>query len=267
MFLQEALGMDEADFAEGLRLTFFEFVSGDIDYTTLRLSDRGLKVILMNKVIKADPNLKEVIRAELLNTPIANIYDLDALRKLSQDSLNEIRDSFRNDGILCLTEDSNHLLMWAHYADQHRGAVMKFTPSVEKDSALLVARSVRYSDVRPALYQTPIDIVTHAMTMTIEQSGRKILDDLIYTKSSEWAYEKEYRLHIPGFIKVDEQYSTLQFHAEELTAICVGCRMREQDVARVRSLAKAINPSVRLLQARILPRKFKLDYVAAPDIQ
>jgi hypothetical protein len=31
MFLQEALGMDEADFAEGFKSALFDFIAGDMD--------------------------------------------------------------------------------------------------------------------------------------------------------------------------------------------------------------------------------------------
>jgi hypothetical protein len=118
--------------------------------------------------------------------------------------------------------------MWAHYADQHRGGVVEFTPCIEKDSAFLASREVRYTDVRPVLYKDPIAMIIHGMIMSVDEATESIYDRLVYTKSAEWSYEKEYRLHIPNFIPAGQQYSTLAFYEQELTAIYMGCRMEEE---------------------------------------
>ena len=47
--------------------------------------------------------------------------------------------------ILCLAEDRENLLMWAHYAKDHTGIVIKFKCLPELDTPLIAARKVDYS--------------------------------------------------------------------------------------------------------------------------
>jgi Protein of unknown function (DUF2971) len=151
--------------------------------------------------------------------------------------------------------------MWAHYADHHRGAVIELTPCVQKDSALLVSKEINYTDVRLLLYQEPIDMITRGLTTSPKDTAQLIFDRLIYTTSTEWSYEKEYRLTIHSSIPDNREYGTLQFHPEELTALYLGCRMKNADRQRVMELARTINPSVDIFEARIVPREFRLEYV------
>ena len=185
---------------EDLKSAFCDFVSGDIDYDSLPESPYKTKVVALNQAIKTNPDLGEQIKMEVINTSVTDMYDIDKMRRLMRELVEFFNTLFKNDGIFCSTVDSNNLLMWAHYADQHRGAVVELTPSVERDSALLVSREVHYTEIRPFLYDDPIDMITRGLTMAPEEAAGKIFDRLIYTKSAEWEYEKEWRLHIPRFI-------------------------------------------------------------------
>ena len=51
--------------------------------------------------------------------------------------------------VFCVSETNDNLVMWSHYADQHRGAVMKLNCVGAIDDNLLVARPVQYVDVFP----------------------------------------------------------------------------------------------------------------------
>jgi hypothetical protein len=80
-------------------------------------------------------------------------------------------------GILCLTECPDSLLMWAHYADNHNGVAIQFDSnhpflSTEHSSG----GPVNYLDERPVLSYSNINS-----------------PDLFFRKSTEWAYEREWR--------------------------------------------------------------------------
>ncbi len=219
MFLQEVLGMDEDDFAERFKSAFFDFITGDIDYATLRDSPRRDKIMIINRAFKKNAESREKIRQQILSLPIDELHDLDEMRREHLDAVDVLRDFFKNDGIFCSSVDDNNLLMWAHYAEQHRGAVLELTPSVEKDSPLLLSNEIIYSDVRPVLYRDPADMIKRGMTMSETKSAKEMYDRLVYTKSMEWSYEKEYRLHIPGFIPENREYATCKLYSEELTGV------------------------------------------------
>lgn len=89
-------------------------------------------------------------------------------------------------GVLSLSETPDSLLMWAHYADSHRGLVLQFdetheffAPSTYEDQDLRLTK-VEYSAERPVLSYSTLN------------SPR-----LYYRKSPEWSYENEWRLVRP----------------------------------------------------------------------
>jgi DUF2971 family protein len=85
-------------------------------------------------------------------------------------------------GVACLAEDNRDLLMWAHYADGHRGFCLEFDGSVEPFSK---ARRVVYSSEMPRL--SPVDILN-------ENGKVDLVEKMILTKASCWAYEREWRI-------------------------------------------------------------------------
>jgi len=261
MYLQEALGKEVKDFAEDMKTAFHDFVSKETDYTSLPDGPFKRWILLINEGIKrATPDQKEIVRKEMLDTPIEEMFDMERLKKINQEIISHTQKSFKNDGVFCSTTDFENLLMWAHYADQHRGAVLEFTPNKEKDSVFLASRKVTYSDERPLLYASAQDMALHGFTMSSEESTKLILDRLIFTKSREWKYEQEYRLFIPSLIKEDQPFAPLRYHPEELTGIFLGCRTNEKHQGLAISLAKGVNENVGIYVASILPRKFKLDF-------
>ena len=64
--------------------------------------------------------------------------------------------------VFCVSEIHNDLLMWAHYADCHRGAVVEFRciPS-GAGSALCAARPVQYQASIPVFARTVEEWVAH----------------------------------------------------------------------------------------------------------
>ena len=81
-------------------------------------------------------------------------------------------------GILCLTTVPDDLLMWAHYADSHRGICLVFD---NKDDFLQTSQPIIYKKTRP---------IVNPLTHTDEQ----MLDSAMFTKSDHWSYEREWRI-------------------------------------------------------------------------
>ena len=90
-------------------------------------------------------------------------------------------------GVLCLSEDHTNLLMWAHYADSHRGICVGFDSShsffcrrIARDDELRQLRKLSYSKDRPH----------------IELVNAVGFSDFL-TKSMDWSYEREWRMLMP----------------------------------------------------------------------
>jgi Protein of unknown function (DUF2971) len=87
-------------------------------------------------------------------------------------------------GILSLSMTADNLLLWAHYASEHRGLAVEIDPDdqefnrhTSRDRNFELAKKVRYSEERPLYPETD-----------------EILFDHFFLKSPEWSYEKEYRI-------------------------------------------------------------------------
>lgn len=88
-----------------------------------------------------------------------------------------------NNGVICMSKDWASPLMWAHYADSHKGMVLGF--DVPARSYL----QVQYKKKRPTLKDMGLDAVD---SITVENIKR-----LLTTKAHGWSYEQEYRAYVP----------------------------------------------------------------------
>ena len=62
------------------------------------------------------------------------------------------------------------------------------------------------------------------------------MERVIYTKTLEWQYEKEYRLCIPV---IGEDWHLLSFHPEEIPELYLGARMKEGIKSEIVNLARS----------------------------
>jgi Protein of unknown function (DUF2971) len=201
------------------------------------------------------------MRREFLNEPPNAIWDLSFLCRSNKQIIAMIREMISTYGVFCYSVNKDHLLIWSHYADHHRGIVLELRPDTGQDSALLDSRAVRYSDERPLLYRSPRDMLEKSLLMSKEASAKAILEPLIYTKSTEWEYEQEYRLAIPRFIPKGASESCLSLYPEELSSIYFGCRMTDEQRIEIKALARSVNPYVRFRRAVMAERKYGLEWV------
>jgi hypothetical protein len=84
-------------------------------------------------------------------------------------------------GIVCMSSNWRHPLMWSHYADGHRGVCLGFDVSKSVDFV-----KVEYRSTRPTLKEFGVERVG-ALN---EHHMRRLL----HLKFDAWAYEDEYRV-------------------------------------------------------------------------
>lgn len=91
--------------------------------------------------------------------------------------------------LLCVTEDFDNVLMWAHYADQHRGCVLELDKFFCDEPRGLREGCVRYHEnLEPK--SNPLDILLFGQTKEVTE---RLTEDVIFSKRTVWNYEKEYR--------------------------------------------------------------------------
>jgi hypothetical protein len=259
MRIDELIGLDFRKFAEELGHEMFEFLSGELG--SLRNSKIGNMAAIINNALRsASPEVKKAIHDEVIATNIDELYDFDDINKSHKNTLEKIQGSLNCHGVFCTTLNHDSLLMWAHYAQSHQGAVFEFAPDFERDSVLCASKPVRYNKERPLVFRHPSDMLRHGITMSPDESTRQIIDDLIFTKSPEWSYEREFRLAIPKFIDIGATCNTLNFAPSELSAVYLGCRINQNDRDELISMTRSINEEAQIYQARISAREYALEF-------
>lgn len=156
----------------------------------------------------------ESIRTSFLNQPFSKKAITEFRRPSTQDLrgmflrqsevvIKEAQERFAARGISCFSEVNDELLMWSHYGGKYKGFCLEFEtshPPFEK------MRKVKYSTEMPR-----IDVTT----LLIRRDFEAVMD-LFSTKSTSWAYEREWRvLHA-------EAGTPYHYPAECLTGIYFG---------------------------------------------
>jgi len=135
-------------------------------------------------------------------------------------SVQQMIESTKNSGILSLAEDPKNILMWSHYASEHKGVCVELDRNIDEDLGdEKKCRPVKYSKEYPQPSIEDILKGDHALT-----------DKVAYTKSIDWAYEKEWRvrrdkgdcLHpLPGPIKSIILGAKWEGNLSEMQSFCV----------------------------------------------
>lgn len=169
----------------------------------------------------------------------------------------EIRLLMAKSKVLCLSEAPDNPIMWAHYAEQHHGLVLRFRSIPEFDSPWCVARPVEYLEQMPRLLDN--DFLAEMASGQVSFNAKELMNRLIYTKSVEWAYEREWRISIGAGRGPNAPYEDITFHNQELDAVILGCVMLEEDRKVFVELTKSLYPHASILEAKKSDRKFQFD--------
>ncbi|NBN45749.1 DUF2971 domain-containing protein [Proteus vulgaris] len=160
--------------------------------------------------------------------------------------------------VLCVTSDYDNNLMWAHYADEHRGCVFEFENVYKEAPDRLHQGSVQYVDELKSS-TTAIELLLYGETKSIHDA---LIKDVFFSKKSAWQYEKEYRLLFSESFGViqsrinfqtnektwavsgqsNQLYTDVEFAPESLLSITFGVRTQATIVDEIISIARSKNP-------------------------
>lgn len=136
-------------------------------------------------------------------------------------------------GIYSVSEDPRGILMWSHYAANHTGVCLQFSPQHDP-STFAPALPVDYAEDYPV-----VDWIRNFQ----EELARSLL-----RKHIDWKYERERRIVVPGLANRLHSY-----RPSALTGVILGCRSDSETKAAVLSLLSeridAGHPPVCLYQA------------------
>jgi hypothetical protein len=110
----------------------------------------------------------------------------------------QVKQSVNQFGIVSLSETHSNLLMWSHYADEHKGICLGFHSNFlsrlsqktydEYGITTYKPIKVNYNNKRPQYLIDPSNINREIQINTLQQ---------LITKGDDWIYEKEHRCIVP----------------------------------------------------------------------
>lgn len=147
--------------------------------------------------------------------------------------------------VYCLCPDVQNSLMWAHYADSHRGVCLEFNV---RNDVICGALQVQYSLDFPMTNQYSVEPAENLLPLLV--------------KSKVWAYEQEWRLIAQNFhnrtpddtLLVEKGFLKLPEGA--LRSIIVGC---QGPVDEVRAFTEDCGADIPVLVARKIENRYAIE--------
>jgi hypothetical protein len=262
VYIADLFGMDLDEFFMEARDSFFDaLLSNPEHFASATGADLTKALENAARLRTMSDTQRAEMRDRLRKIDFAEVDPRCAeIRATLEKQRDELAERLRRYGVFCATKTFSNLLMWAHYADKHFGAVLGFLPDLEKDSFLRLIRPVKYCTERPYLVDQPHEQIAAGLGPTPLDAGKQLNERVLYTKSMEWSYEQELRLTFPEEIKEGQSATFNTFYANELVEVYLGYRMSEDSKTELIQLSKALNPDVKIFAARLARRKYALEF-------
>lgn len=156
-----------------------------------------------------------------LNDPFEASYCQEALSDLCphfeicespHELISYIEENKNKIGVISLTEAKDNLLMWSHYANEHKGAVIGFWAKSAFDgnmftnlhepqlnsTSLFDGFEMFHGECLPVMYRKQpryrVDQFDFDYSNITAEGEDRILFEIFQQKSDEWIYEKEHRV-------------------------------------------------------------------------
>jgi hypothetical protein len=171
----------------------------------------------------------------------------------------EIADFLQHGLVMCLTEDINNVVMWSHYAEEHKGVGFKFRVLEELDHPFLGARNVNYSRDYISM-GTAEEIADHLFGVSpIDMVA--LCWKLVYLKHENWAYEREWRCYIPLLDRdAPADFTDFMQDARLFESVYLGCCMSDNEVQEFVELVRHHLPATPVYKARRSTANFDLQF-------
>jgi hypothetical protein len=144
-----------------------------------------------------------------------------------------------NRSLTCFTANETNALMWAHYADAHRGICIGF-----RTAACAALRSAR-----PITYQRKLPNCRIGFE---DREANKIF----LTKSTDWEYEQEWRVLQST---ESEAFPYISLPRNSIATVIVGVRITEDDVRWIQDWIRFFGGRIKLLQSEFSSTNYEME--------
>lgn len=178
--------------------------------------------------------------------------------------------------LLCMSLEPHSMLMWSHYADQHRGVVLSFDVNILRQ-AYGVPAQIRYASEVPQLVSVEAWIQTFLYKAGVVDLTPEQVAIIWQTKGKQWEYEKEYRYGRMVAPETTSLHDDFPFPREALKGVFLGCRTSPEHETTLKEVLATYPEEVGVVRLRRSMTKFEvtgyepwmlpLDYTPAGGIQ
>lgn len=178
---------------------------------------------------------------------------------ISDGLLNGWSDFINKFRILSLTTEPDNLIMWSHYADQHRGVVVKF----KKNPSFGCPKKVNYKNGHQSFNNQFNLLLINALEL--EEKGilndkhsdilsnvtLEIMQKYFFMKMSEWSYENEYRIVYSELNakvrKINSNLDVVEVNENDIESIIIGSSVSPLRASRLTKLIKQRLPNTKVV--------------------
>lgn len=152
---------------------------------------------------------------------------------------------FKRIGVICLNHDPLNILMWSHYADNHKGFLLEFKfPKYEQ--------LLKKLDVLPV----PVRYAENFAKGKLDNLDDSQMYEMLYIKAVDWKYEKEFRLIMNGFKSIDDKQRIYNYPQDWLCSVILGCKASSEDFKNIKQILESKN--IPIFQSEKLSNQFGL---------
>jgi hypothetical protein len=160
-----------------------------------------------------------------------NDYFAKPLEGYHWDFINKIKELIKVElekkVITCFSKTPYEPLMWAHYSDKHQGICYCFDKNDILDKLTYRFSDIRYSNMLPKL--NFFDGLTNIELLKPQ------IEEIVLTKSDNWAYEKEFRFY------TESDSAVHNFNPKSLLGVVLGTRIKEEEEEEIKNLISDYN--------------------------
>lgn len=146
--------------------------------------------------------------------------------------------------IYSMSAINNHMLMWSHYADSHRGICLGFAAEGTDDI---------FAFAEPVIYQEALPV----FDLRSDQDPIESAKTVALVKGTRWAYEQEWRIALVG--RAPDREREVAFEPATLTEVILGCDISNNDRLAIKVALAMRDSPVTLFQAHRNALKYSIE--------
>jgi hypothetical protein len=161
----------------------------------------------------------------------------EAWKKMAKDLIDKIQNTV---GVFCMSSKKDNILMWSHYADDHKGFCLIFEAS-DTTPFFGNAQEVSYSDEYP-------------LVEWFDTSQDRQIQKVFLTKYSDWKYESEWRI-----VDHENGAGVQQFPEHLLIGVIFGLKMDDKEKNKIVNWSINRSNPLKFYQATQSKHAYKID--------